>query len=191
MFKLNLILRRKSDDELIFSPAPWFRIIFLFFAASLVTGILTIGKEDSGGNFIVPVLITAACVIAALYTESWLFDRDKRIIIHKSGLLFLNKKMTLPFAEIDNLEISSFLRGVKADSKGEHELKLSNPFSRENTEEVKGGPRIIHPKYHQDLCLKMKNGDRHIIESIDSRKSEALKKKAGIISDFSGISLIQ
>ena len=151
----------------------------------------TIVSGGEGGSFILPVIIAAACAVAAFYEESWTFDRKNRIITSKYGLLFLHSKKILSFAEVENIEFSCFLRGAESDGKADHEIELTRPFSRQNTGEAAGrGPRIIHPKYHQEIRLNLKSGDRLSIESLDSRTTETLSRKAGILSGFSGLKLI-
>jgi len=189
LFKLNLVLHRKNDNTMIFSPAPWFRILFLFLAVVVIIGIFTTSEDEEGGNW-VPVIVITVCIAAALYEESWRFDRSKRIIISKTGIIFLHKTKTWSFAEIANFELMVFLRGAESDGSADHEINLSKPFSRENTDEISGrGIKIIHRKYHQELRLSLKSGDRITIESIDSRNTEGLLKKANTLSEFCGIQL--
>ena len=192
MFRLNLVLRRKNDDILIFSPAPWFRILFLFLAAIIITGIVTVAAEDPGGNFILPIIISACCLLAAMYEESWTFNKKEQHITFRTGLIIFNKSAVYRFNEVQNLELAVFLRGAESDGKADHEINLNRPFSRENTGEVSGrGPKIIHPKYHQEIKLVLKSGKTSTIESIDSRGTEALSSKAAVLSDFTGIGLIK
>lgn len=192
MFKLNLILRRKNDNVMIFSPAPWFRILFLFLTAIITTGIITVSSDDSSGNFILPIIIAVLCIAAALYEESWCFDKEKLIITSKSGFIFIHKTKIYSFAEVQNLKLTFFLRGAESDGTADHEINLSRPFSRENTAEVSGrGPKIIHPKYHQEIRLELKSGKQVKIESIDSRGKEALSKKVKVLSSFCGIPLVR
>ena len=177
---------------MVFSPAPWFRIMFLFLAGIIIFGIFTISGDGDSGGFFIPVIIAVICVAASLYEESWLFDRNRRIIIHKAGLMFFSKTKTISFAEVDYMQLYVFLRGVKADRQADHELDLTKPFSRENTEDASGkGTRIIHKKYQQELKLVMKTGDKIAVESLASRGTEALAGKAGILSEFSGIRLVK
>jgi hypothetical protein len=192
LFKLNLILHRKSKDIIIFSPAFWFRIIFLLLLAVLVAGLIAVAGDDAqDGSLAVPIIIGSVCLIAALYEESWTFDRNKRIIVAKFGLLILHRTKTYSFAEIENFELTSFLRGIRADKSEDKEIDLTSAFSKANTEEAAGkGQRIIHKRWHQDLILNYKSGDRKTIDAVDSRSTKALKAKAGILADFCGIPLV-
>jgi len=193
LFKLTLILRRKSDEIMFFSPAPWFRIIFSLLLVVLVIGILSVSGDGSEkGNLLFPVIIGAVCFLAAFYEESWLFDKEKRIIISKYGLLFLNRRKVYSFAEIQDFELMSFLRGVNADKSADKKINLTPAFSKENTDEIAGeGRRIIHKRWHQELILNLKSGDRKTLEAIDSRSTESLLNKAGILADFCGIPLMK
>ena len=191
LFRLNLILRRKTANIMLFSPAPWFRILFLVFAGMIVLGIITVSSDEETGNYLIPVLIIAASVFAALYEESWLFDREEKTVRYKSGFLFLHRNKIWTFNEVENLELYKFLRGAESDGSADHEINLTKPFSRQNTAEVKEGYRIIHPKYHQEIRMHLKSGEMQTIESIDSRNTEPLEKKALILAEFSGISLLK
>ena len=194
MFRLNLLLRRKSDDIMILSPAPWFRLLFAGLAAVIVIGIFTVAGDrgeagTAAANDLGPLIIIILCIAGALYEESWAFDRRKRIIIHKYGLTFLNRKKIFSFAEILNIELKIFLRGAESDGKADHRIDIGRPFAGNNTEMISGRrPGIIHPKYHQELVLNMKSADPERVESLDSRGTAALETKAKTISDFSGIS---
>lgn len=192
MLKLNLILRRKSDDILIFSPAPWFRFLFIFLTIIIATGIITIKKEGASESILIPVIIGTICIAASLYEESWRFDRENNIVTSKSGLIFINKKTHYSFSEIKNLQLTLFLRGAESDGSADHEIDLMHPFSKKNTEEVSGiNTKIIHRKWHQELRLNLKTGKSVTIERIDSKGNEVLSKKAGVISDFTGLKLVK
>ncbi len=191
MLKLNLVIRRKSEDIIIFSPSPWFRILFLAFAFIVSVGIYAVASDGEDGSFAVPVIIAAACVTAAFYEESWTFNRARKTVRYKHGLVFLNRKESLTFDEIQNLELNIFLRGNKSDGEIENDKSFSNPFSKENTVETKNWLKVLHPKYHQELRLNLVSGEQKTIESIDSRSVENMENNAGILSDFSGIPLIK
>lgn len=175
---------------MIFAPGPWFRVLFLFLAAVILIGIVTISGDKETGNFIIPLIIAAVCMAAAMYRESWTFDRDLKLITYCNGLIFFNRTKRYSFEDILNFEFSFFLRGAESDGSADHEINLGNPFSKENTEEVAGrSTRIIHKRYHQELRLNLKSGNHAIIESLDSRNTEKLIKNATILSEFSGIGL--
>ena len=178
---------------MIFAPAPWFRILFLAIAAFIIIGIFTIASDESSeGGFLVPIIIAAVCIIAALYEESWIFNRKEEIVTSKSGLFYIHKTRTYSFKNIANLELVVFLRGRESDSAAEHEIKLGNPFSKENTAEAADrGPRIIHKKYHLELRLNLQTGEHRTIESLDGRSGESLKKKAVALAEFNGFRLVE
>ncbi|MBI9108008.1 MAG: hypothetical protein JEZ04_14770 [Spirochaetales bacterium] len=193
MFKLNLILRRKSEDIMTYSPAFWFRIIFLILFGVLVWGVIAVVADESDAErLFVPIIVGMVCLVAALYEESWTFDSGKRIITSRFGLVFLHRKRVYSFAEIQNFELMFFLRGAKSDGKADHEINLSRPFSAENMAEVsQRGPKIIHKRWHQELRLNFKSGNRDTLEALDSRTTEGLQNKAGILADFCGIPLVK
>jgi len=192
LLKLNLVLRRKSDNEMIFSPAPWFRFLFLFLAIVIIIGIITISTEEVSGSLIIPIIIGIICLAASLYEESWSFDIENQIVSSRIGLILLNRKSSYSFTDIENLQLSLFLRGAESDGSADHEINLTRPFSKENTEDASGKTtKTIHKRWHQEIRLNLKNGERLTVESLDSRGTEGLSKKAGLLSDFTGIPLVR
>ncbi|MDC7226348.1 MAG: hypothetical protein PQJ61_06260 [Spirochaetales bacterium] len=190
MFKLNLVIRRKSENVMIFSPAPWFRILFLFFAAAVIVGIFTVAADDESISLVSPIVIAAICIIASMYEESWTVDREKRLITERSGLFLLHKTRKWGFNEVESLELRVFLRGAETDGSADHEVNLTPGFSREDMEEAAGkDTKIIHKRYQQMLRLNLKSGETRTIESLAGRSPDTLQKKADILSEFSGIKL--
>ncbi len=193
---LNLVLRRKSDDIMIFSPAPWFRILFLVLTAAIAVGLYAVyGDLKASGEpmtgLIVPTLIGIFCLAGMLYEEIWIFDRKQRIIYHRFGLKILSKKSAYSFDDSESLELVIFLRGAESDGSADHEITIGKRFGK-TTDGMNGiKNKIIHPKYHQELLLNISDDRAVKIETIDSRNTESLEKKAGILSDFTGLPLVK
>jgi len=53
----------------------------------------------------VPVMLVLITLLAGLYTEKWLFDLDRQLVVHTVGLLFLQKKKTFPFRSVVRMEL--------------------------------------------------------------------------------------
>lgn len=189
MFRLNLILKKKTNNILVLSPPVWFRIFFMIFAGIIFLGIITISKDSEHGSFVLPVCVAIFCIFASLYKESWIFDKTKKCIISQTGLLFINKRRIIDFSDVFQISVYSFLRGREIPK--ENMKKSENPFSKENTAEVQGQNKIMHKKYHQELRINLKSGDFIVIESLDKRNTVDLKQKAQQISSFTGISIVE
>ena len=194
---LNLVLRRKSDDIIIFSPAPWFRILFLVLTAAIAVGLYAVyGDLKASGEpmsrLIVPTLIGIFCLAGMLYEELWIFDRKERMIYHRFGLKILSKKSVYSFDDSESFQLVIFLRGAESDGTADHQIEIGRPrASHADGISAQRLPRIIHPKYHQELLLNISDGRSVKIETIDSRGTDALEKKAGILSDFTGLTLVK
>ena len=185
MFKLNLTLRKKNDDIMIFSPAPWFRILFLAIAVFIVIGITAAASdENNDGSFTVPIVITLICIIGALYEECWIFDRKEKTISSRTGLLFISRKKNWTFEDVSKLEFAVFIRGgrtVKADMQdSDTETAASVNTQKKNIK-----------RYCQAIRLNLKSGDSIEIETAEGYNTDILKQKAWILSDFCGFELSQ
>ncbi len=184
MFKLNLVIRRKNEDIMIFSPSPLFRVLFLIVAAVMISGMVISVIDDNKGSFILPCIIAAICIIAAFYEESWTFDKKDCVITRKTGLLFFHKMKKIPFKEIDALELTVLIRGGRivnpeAPDSDTDELKPDSPRKKTNK------------KYYQILQLNLKSGENIIMETFEGYNTDNIIKKAWILSDFCGFRFVK
>jgi hypothetical protein len=66
---------------------------------------------------LVPGVLALIALAAAFYRETWLFDRERQLIVHAEGLLFLTKKKKYSFGELARVELrNSGFAGVRARS---------------------------------------------------------------------------
>lgn len=66
---------------------------------------------------LVPGVLALIALAAAFYRETWLFDRERQLIVHAEGLLFLTKKETYSFGQLARVELrNSGFAGNRARS---------------------------------------------------------------------------
>jgi hypothetical protein len=66
---------------------------------------------------LVPGVLALIALAAAFYKETWLFDRDRQLIVHAEGVLFLTKKKKYAFSELARVELrNSGFAGSRARS---------------------------------------------------------------------------
>ena len=181
MFKLNLVIRRKGEDVMIFSPSPLFRLMFLIIVAVMISGIAVSITDGGETGFTIQLVIAAVCIFAALYEESWTFNRAEKLIYRKTGLTFINRKKTIAFTEVENLELMAVIRGGRQVSGREYTPYTDKP---ENS-----GRRAKAVKYYQELKLNLISGMSVTIECFEGYNTDSLSRKAGILSDFCGFQL--
>ena len=75
MFRINLILKKKSDDVLELAPSLLFRISFVVIAVVLLLAV-TLTPED--GLPVPGIILIVISVLAVLYEERWSFDRQEK-----------------------------------------------------------------------------------------------------------------
>lgn len=168
MFKLNLVISRKGDDVMIFSPPPWFRVFFLIISVIMISGIVLNISEGGERISIIAVVISLICIVASMYEESWTFNLQSRLIIFKTGLIFLNKETAISFDDVGSLSVSVVQRGGRSKNKQR---------------------RISHPRYNQELLLNLKSGECKTIENFDGYNTDTFSQKAAILAGFCGFSL--
>ena len=83
MFRLSLVLREKSDTELLLTLTTGFRLMFAAIVVFLVSSMISTGGLSAGS-----VILTSLSLLAGLYKEQWSFSKADREIEHQSGLLF-------------------------------------------------------------------------------------------------------
>jgi hypothetical protein len=161
---MSFTLKEKKDGSLCLVMPYWFRLLFLFIAVLLISGIITSGL-GAGGQWI-PILIIGVCIWGSLYEEKWIFNKQENIIIYLTGIVFLNKKSVFKFENIETFKIS-----------GDFHTNNEGRFSRLRKKMVKYSLILNSGKvFDIDIC---------------TRKTECseLKEKAEKIASYCGIQL--
>jgi hypothetical protein len=146
-----------------YGVSPMVRYMAVFFLVVLAVAILL-----TGGTGLVGVLFVLVSALLALYEERWDFDGNARTIVARSGLLLLNKKNLYPFDSIETLELDDFTRGRLDQTTVSPEPKM--PYGSQSR-----------------LFLKLKNGQRILVNSVSYRRRPVLEGEILAIAQFSGI----
>ena len=76
-------------------------------AALLMAVVIVSGPTIPWFLFVLMIVST----LFAFYYEHWRFDRTRHIVTYRHGLLFAYRSTTIAFDEIEQLELTSFLKG--------------------------------------------------------------------------------
>ena len=91
----------KATDRILVLGTPWTGRLILF-GMTLFLGCL---MAFSAAFSPVPGLLALISLLAAFYTEKWQFDRDRQLVVHTEGVLFLKKKKSYFFDEFVRVEL--------------------------------------------------------------------------------------
>ena len=90
-------LRERGEDKLIYSTPLGFRIIFLVIAAFIVFSVLSASEGPLFSRFNgVSIFIVLICLVAALYLERWIFDKEANSFERNVGVLFFYSRKSVP-----------------------------------------------------------------------------------------------
>jgi uncharacterized membrane protein len=118
LFKMNFVLKEQENGPLSLVLPIWFRILFIFIAVLLGTGIYASSPENN--KQWIPILLTVGCIAGAFYNEKWIFHKNEGTIVHSSGILFITKKRIVDFKDVDSFILSG-------DTRIEKRAHLSRP----------------------------------------------------------------
>lgn len=185
MFNFSLVVNQKSDSLLTLTLSWGFRIVFIAIAVFIAAGMFTVQAYSA-----FPIVLLLLSVLAGLYNESWLFNKQNNTVEHRLGLLFLYRRKTFDLSKIQRLELRSFSRGITALSRaskdgqqqGEKKAEEKQPFIN-----VKGLPPL---KYYS-LHLIFSDGSQANIETAKTRYIDDFYKKADALSEFLDVSMIK
>ncbi|MBI9101507.1 MAG: hypothetical protein JEY99_03750 [Spirochaetales bacterium] len=174
MFRISLTITRKSESIMQLSPAILFRILFGIIGAVLLLGI----SLNPGTSIpVIGIILIIISFIAAFYEERWILNRDTRIIDYRFGLIFLCRKESIPFDEIDEFSYSDTAVIRRDNPEGSHSmLSRSSIF---NGRSVK----------YSVLSLITKDGKVRNIEVLKSRSGTELLDKGTQAAGFCGYEL--
>lgn len=165
----NLKFIKRSDSYYVLRISLISRIIMLIFSLTVASTFI-IDPHLS----LLPVMITIILIVTALYEESWSFDSEKKEVISRFGLLFLNRKTVVTFNKIEKFQIEGFVRGSMTEKPEDDDSKkkklfqteyfklslINNEFGELTINTVKGRERDTLQNYARqiaDICKKPLN----------------------------------
>ncbi len=107
MFSLDYVLKQGSENELVLRFRTSFRL-FMFLFAALVAGSMAVAGPDPPGLAFLPPLFLLFFILAGLYDERWIMDREKRLLVHRNGFIPFTRIRSYRFDAIEALELDIF-----------------------------------------------------------------------------------
>lgn len=86
---------------------PWLPRVLWGLVLALMVSVMLIDRQFS----VIPAIIGALSLVAALFTEEWYFDADRAEIRRVSGLLPFVRTRRHPVDEIDRVQVETAQRG--------------------------------------------------------------------------------
>ena len=174
---LRLCVRPSDGSTLVLGYAPLGRILYVGIALFLAAGMIMLGEAP-----MVLVVITAITVVAGLYEERWIFDKEAGIATRSRGIGPARKSLELPLASLKSL----ILRVV------------SSPSPEENPKSLGADPVIPEAlrKGRAVLLLALDSEDpdspgtrKLVLEDGSHRNRDALEGLGRVIAEYCGIPL--
>lgn len=161
MFDMNPRLFHRDPNRLEVRASKIPRLLFGLFAAFLLSGMI-------GGKIFSVALLVVVCVavLAALYTDRWIFDRGRRQAEYHFGLPYLHTRRVLRFEEIERIEYSESPRGTLARRRVSRVEKSAETTTKWTTHTV-----------YTRLRFVMRNGKSYMV-GITSQEIQGLQAEA-------------
>ena len=181
MFDLKIL--KANETVLVLSTPCNGRIIF--FGIAFFLGLMM--ALDARLSF-VPVMLVLIALLAGLYTEKWLFDLDRQLVVHTEGLLFLNKKKTFPFRSVVRIELrNSKSKTSTAVSQFEAEtpsysIAPSGPDAASDQELNQDLININRKKGFSGIFLVLSNGREENVHTTSIKKAQEQAALGQLIS---------
>jgi hypothetical protein len=106
-----------TQNGIIYRVGHRFHVISLLFALFLLWGFsLNISEGGAPSSMIHIIILFFIAVSGALYRDTWLFDTQKRMIYSIWGFGPIVSQATVPFEEVERLELTHFIKGSSAHS---------------------------------------------------------------------------
>ena len=180
MFRMRFILKEKGNGVMEYAISIVFRIVFAAIALFILIAIISLASSDpdSETSNAVPIIIFVICAAAALYNESWIFNRGKQTLERRLGLLFIYKR--------NSYSLDNFERVVITGSK-----EPAGEKDDEDRPKLLGfGKGIPSGRGFGVLLLEDKDENLLKLDMVKKRHLNEIRFTAKKIAEFCGISLI-
>ncbi len=176
--EIPLALKQTKTGLIEYRIHPLFRFFYACIAIILFVSSVFFGALNMTG-----ILISLAALAGALYTEHWRFDSKEKEVIYFSGILPFLRKQEWPFAEVDSISISPYLKGV-LDQSGIDALATSS-----ESRISKGGIFHLPPENRIKirLVIDFTDGRSLSIDETEFRSKARMIRNADKISGLTGI----
>lgn len=163
-------LRVLKSGRAVYGPTPVFRILCLFFAIVLSSGIvMVLSEEPADPLLIIPAVLSLVLYFSAFLRDEWVFDNNACTITYKAGWGPFFRTRIVDYDEVCEIRIGHFLKGIPDGS----------PLASK--------PSWKHPRQIV-FYLKLKGEDRRIdLEIVAERKGGVkAERNASLLAGFTG-----
>jgi len=120
----NLSLKEPHAHRLVYSTSVGFRLVFLATALAIALVVLPAAKGPAYLQFrIVTLIIVGLCLLAALYLERWIFDKQSNLFERDVGILFVYSRKTLALDDLQKVVLQE--PGMRSLDSSRRTLRLS------------------------------------------------------------------
>lgn len=150
MFNFNIKNYSKDQSTIYLRQPNIFYISFLIVFILLLSGLIFYSFD------IIPGILALISFALLTYREEWILNKNNSSIEYLRGALFIYKRSSYKFIDIDELELKSFIKGMKEDTK---DKKLPFYFKR-----------------YYYLKLFFQNGDNYTMLTLPERDKDQLEE---------------
>ncbi len=164
-------LRVLKSGRAVYGPTPAFRILCLFFAVVLSSGIVMVLSEEPADPFLlVPAALALVLYFSAFLRDECVFDNNTSTITYKSGWGPFFRTRSVAYGEVSEIRIDHFLKGIPDGS-----ALASKPSWR-------------HPR-QVVFYLRLKGEDRRMDLEIAAERKGGVKaeRNASLLAGFTGL----
>lgn len=114
MFHLTLKLKKYRDGRAGYGISLLYRFILSGISLVILLALLLSATEVKAiftSRNIIPILFASLSLLAVLYKEVWIFDKNKGRISYQTGLLFLFKTKIFCLSSIKAIELAHYRKG--------------------------------------------------------------------------------
>ncbi|UCF95972.1 MAG: hypothetical protein JSV89_12375 [Spirochaetaceae bacterium] len=167
----------KVSDRTLVLGTPWTGRIILFGTALVLGCVMAVNAAFS----LVPGLLALITLLAAFYTEKWLFDHDRHQVVHTEGVLFIKKKKSFAFGELVRVELRNS-RPTGGEARSNFEPESSGLSATPGQDLEQDPPHKHRGRGFSGLFLILVDGREVNIHTTSIRKAQEQDKLGRMIS---------
>ena len=167
----------KVSDRTLVLKTPWTGRIILFGMALVLGCVMAVNAAFS----LIPGLLTLIALLAAFYTEKWLFDHDRKLVVHTEGVLFFKKKKSFTFRELARVELRNS-RPTGNETRSDFEPEPSGLSATPDQELNQDPPHNRRGRGFSGLFLILVDGREVNVHTTSIRKAQHQDKLGRMIS---------
>ena len=188
-FGISLSLRTKGRDRLEFCiPLRSRLVLAFFFVLSCFVFLSSILSEDKPSSYTIPLVLVCVTGLSALYEERWIFDKNRNMFEGRFGLLIFSRKKSIPLTEIARVELDSFTKGHRVETRGtledEQTPNLPQTSPKAHLHSLLKAPQRRYIYRIIRLRVVDKQGKVYVLDSTRAHRIEVFRLIGRRIADF-------